>query len=322
MSAILGQLLAVLTAACFATVSTVWSYVGKQIGSNTVTHIRLWLALPLIIVVHLFMTGTALPLHLDGTATVLFLISGLLGFTIADLFIFRSLVLIGVRETLVILTLAPIIGTIISWFALGETLTYLQISGILVTTGGVMWVIYEEGKIRNKAKVNPGVSGGVSTAGASAAGLSLGVNQNKNLGVPFALAGALAQALANILSKAGMYSDIHPISGTFLRIIAGLAGLVVFSLLQKSFIDDFRKMRNIKLTALLAGAALVGPIMGVLLTLYALRIAPVGIVTALVQVSPILLLPFDYFVLKKKITLKVVLGTFIAIGGAAILFIY
>jgi drug/metabolite transporter (DMT)-like permease len=119
-----------------------------------------------------------------------------------------------------------------------------------------------------------------------------------------------------------MYSDIHPISGTFLRIIAGLAGLVVFSLLQKSFIDDFRKMRNIKLTALLAGAALVGPIMGVLLTLYALRIAPVGIVTALVQVSPILLLPFDYFVLKKKITLKVVLGTFIAIGGAAILFIY
>ncbi len=301
MSAILGQLLAVITAACFATVSTVWSYVGKQIGSNTVTHVRLWLALPFIVLAHFILTGSLVPLNVDTATLILFLISGLLGFTVADLFIFRSLILIGVRQTLVILTLSPILGTIISWFALAETLTYLQILGILVTTGGVMWVIFEEGRIRNKENIE----------------------KNKNVGVPFALAGALAQALANILSKAGMFNNLHPISGTYLRIIAGLVGLILFSLLRRSFVEDFKKMRrHPKLTAILAAAAFIGPVMGVLLTLYALRIAPVGIVTALVQVSPILLLPFDYFVLKKKVTFKVVAGTFVAIGGAAILFIY
>lgn len=300
MNAILGQLLALLTAACFATVSNIWSFAGRRIGSNTVTHIRLWLTLPFIVSIHLLMTGTFFPKGINDTALTLFLISGLLGFTVADLFIFRSLLLIGVRETLVILTLAPIFSTVISWFLLEEILSVLQVIGILVTTGGVMWVIYEEGKIRNHVKQD----------------------KQRNLGVPFAMAGALAQALANIFSKAGMYHQVPPISGTYLRIVAGLGGLVLFSLLRKTFFEDFRKMRNIRLTLLLAAAAFIGPVLGVLLTLYALRVAPVGIVTALVQVSPILLLPYDFFVLKKKITLRVVAGTFTAIGGGAMLFIF
>ncbi len=300
MTAIVGELMAILTAGCFATVSTVWSYVGKRIGSNTVTHMRLWLAIPPLLLVHYLFTGFVFPVHISNETLMLFSISGLLGFTIADLFIFRALTLIGVRETLVILTLAPIFGAVISWFALSEVLTLMQISGILITTGGVMWVIHEE-KMNNRKRQ---------------------IEKKHNLGVPFALAGALAQALANILSKAAIVDTVHPISGTYLRIIAGLAGLIIFSLCRKSFVSDFRKMRYIKLTALLSAAAAMGPILGVLLSLYALRVAPVGVVTALIQVSPILLLPFDYFVLKKTITLKVVIGTFVAIGGAAILFIY
>lgn len=298
MNAILGQTLAVLTAACFATVSTVWSYVGKRIGSNSVTHIRLWLSIPPIIIVHYLFTGYLFPHFIDSTALILFLVSGVFGFAVADLFIFRSLVLIGVRETLVILTLSPIFGALISWFALDETLTYLQILGIMVTVGGVMWVIIEEDQNRRRE------------------------NKVEKLGIPFAIAGALAQALANILSKGGLMLDVHPISGTYLRIIAGLLSVALFSALRKSFIDDIRKMRHIKLTALLFAAAIIGPIAGVIISLYALTMAPVGIVTALIQVSPILLLPFDYFVLRKKITWKVVAGTFIAIGGAAVLFLY
>lgn len=301
MEAILGQLLAITTAACFAAAANVWSHVGKQVGSNTVTHIRLWLALPFIVLAHFFMTGYIVPLRADASSLLLFLLSGLLGFTVADLFIFRSLLLIGVRQTHVILTLTPIFSTVISWFVLKEALTYLQILGIVVTTGGVMWVIYEEGRIRIREKIE----------------------KNKNVGVPFAIAGSLAQALANILSKAGMFNDLPPISGSYLRITGGLAGLVLFSFLRKSFFTDFKRMRKQpKLTALLTAGAFVGPLMGVLLTLYALRLAPVGIVSALVRTSPVLLLPFDYFVLKKKVTYKVVIGTFVAIAGVSILFIY
>jgi drug/metabolite transporter (DMT)-like permease len=298
MNAILGQTLAVLTAACFATVSTVWSYVGKRIGSNSVTHIRLWLSVPPIIIVHYLFTGYLFPHFIDSTALILFLVSGVFGFAVADLFIFRSLILIGVRETLVILTLSPIFGALISWLAIDETLTYLQILGIMVTVGGVMWVIREEDQNRRKE------------------------NKVEKLGIPFALAGALAQALANILSKGGLMLDVHPISGTYLRIMAGLLSVALFSAFRRSFIEDIRKMRHISLTALLFSAAMIGPIAGVIISLYALTMAPVGIVTALIQVSPILLLPFDHFILKKKITWKVVAGTFIAIGGAAILFIY
>ncbi|MFO7850657.1 MAG: DMT family transporter [Spirochaetia bacterium] len=298
MEAIIGQSLAVLTAACFAFVSIIFSYIGKRIGSNTVTHIRLWLALPGAVIIHWLFTGVPFPVQINHYSLGLFLLSGVLGFTVADLFIFRSFLLLGVRETLVILTLSPIMSTIISWFFLSEILTPLQIFGILITVFGVMWVIYEEGRRKPKAEKIP------------------------NLGVPFALAGALAQALANILSKSALVGDVHPISGSFLRIVAGLAGLIIFSVQQKSFFADFRKMKHTKLMFLLTLAAFVGPLMGVIFTLYALRLAPVGIVTALVQISPILLLPYDYFVLKKNITIKVVGGTLTAIAGAAILFVY
>ncbi len=295
---ILGESLAVLTAACFATASSVWSYTGKKIGSNSVTHIRLWLSLPAIIVVHYVFTGFFFPFHIDSRALLLFLVSGAFGFAVADLFIFRSLVLIGVRETLVILTLSPIFGTIISWFFLGERLSFLQITGITITICGVMWVIYEEGQNRKRAK------------------------KKKNLGIPFALAGALAQALANMLSKGALLQGIHPITGTYVRITAGLFTVALFSMVRRSFLQDIQKMAQLKTTALLSFGTMVGPIMGVIVSLYALSMAPVGVVSALMQLSPIILLPFDYFILKKPITYRVVLGTFIAIGGAALLFIH
>ncbi|MCK4542795.1 MAG: hypothetical protein KAU17_11230 [Spirochaetales bacterium] len=54
---------------------------------------------------------------------------------------------------------------------------------------------------------------------------------------------------------------------------------------------------------------------------YALSWAPVGTVTTLMQMSPVMLLPIDRFVLKKRIPPGVVGGTIVAIAGAAFLFI-
>jgi len=297
MNNILGQFFAVLTALCWVQNSLIYAYVGKKIGSLTVTHIRLWLALPFILLIHFIFTGSIIPIGISVSSLLFLAASGFTGFFIADVFIFRSFVELGARETLVILTISPIFSAILSWVFLQEILSLPQISGIIITIAGVIWVIWEEKRGAEK------------------------LEKHQVKGITFALFGALAQAVGMFLAKGGINDGIHIVSANVIRISAGLFGLIIFAMLRKNFIQDFRKMKNRKLFLLLTSAAVIGPVLGVLLALYALSWAPVGIVTTLMQISPVILLPIDYFVFKKKITIGAAAGTVIAIGGAAILFL-
>ncbi len=279
---IIGQLCALLTAGCWAHNSIVYARAGKRVSSRTVTHIRIWIALPAMILLHLMFTGTFFPMGLSFYVYLMVGLSGFLGFFIADIFIFKAFVDAGPRETMVIMTLSPIFGAILSWIFLGENLTPIQISGILATVGGVIWVIMEEG-VRSR---------GVKSAEHSA----------KRIGALFALGGAFTQAVAMLFAKAGLVTGLHPVSGNLIRISAGLIGLVLYTAVRGSFIADFRKMKDRTSLRLIASGAIIGPVLGMFLSLYALSLAPVGIVTALMQTTPIWLLPVDRYMFKKKIT--------------------
>jgi drug/metabolite transporter (DMT)-like permease len=298
---ILGQIFALLTAGCWAHNSIVYARAGKRVSSRTVTHIRIWIALPAMLLLHLIFRGALFPMGFSFYVYLMVGLSGFLGFFVADLFIFKAFVDAGPRETMVIMTLSPIFGAILSWIFLKENLTPIQISGILATVGGVIWVILEEG-VRNR---------GVKSAEHSA----------KRVGALFALGGAFTQAVAMLFAKAGLVTGLHPVSGNLIRITAGLVGLVIYTALRGSFIDDFKKMKDRTSLGLIAAGAIIGPVFGIILSLYALSWAPVGIVTALMQTSPIWLLPIDHFMFKKKVTRGAVIGTIIAISGTILLFI-
>ena len=90
---------------------------------------------------------------------------------------------------------------------------------------------------------------------------------------------------------------MHPVSANVLRLAAGGIGLSVMQLFKKEFISDFKKTADKKIFPLLASAALAGPVLGIILSLYALKMAPAGIVTALMQMSPVILIPLEFFVL-------------------------
>jgi drug/metabolite transporter (DMT)-like permease len=297
LSVLLGEFFALLTAACWAQNSIVYSFAGRRVGSNTVTHIRLWIALPAITLVHLIFTGTVYPHDLSVHSLSYLSASGFSGFFLADIFIFRAFVDVGPRETLVILTLSPIFAAVISWFALEERLAILQITGITMTIAGVIWLVLAESKNPTRKE----------RAG--------------HIGVIFAFLGAFSQAVGMVLAKEGLADGVHPISANFLRISAGFAGLVIYSLLRKQFVRDFRKMGDRRAFLLITAGALVGPVLGIILTLYALSMAPVGVVTTIMQTSPIMLLPIDRFVFKKQISAGALAATFLAILGAMLLFI-
>ena len=69
------------------------------------------------------------------------------------------------------------------------------------------------------------------------------------------------------------------------------------------------------------GGAFTGPFLGVSLSLVALSAAPVGIASTLMALTPVLLLPISRFAFKERITLRATIGTALAVGGVAVLFL-
>ena len=304
MTPLLGQIFAVITAACWAQNSLIYAYTGSVIGSRSVTHIRLWAALPMMVILHLIFTGAVIPSGLAARTYLAFAVSGAVGFGLADLFIFQAFVDIGPRETMVLMTTSPIFSALLSRVMNNDRLQGIETLGMAVTLLGVAMVVLYDRRKANDSR-------------------STGVHHLR--GVVFGLSGALAQAVGVALSKGGLaYEPVHPVSANLIRLTAGLLALMLYAAIRREFSNDFRKMlnpSNRKTVLLIAFAALVGPVGGIILNLYALSVVSAGVVAALTQVTPIMLLPYERFVQKKHIRSGAVAGTITAIGGVFLLFL-
>lgn len=301
MEQMIGQLLALVTALCWAQNSLIYAHVGAKVSSNTTAHIRMWIALPLMMIVHLVFEGSLYPIGMDAGNVVLIGLSGVLGFCIADLFIFSSFVQLGARQTMVIMTTSPLFSALMARIWLNERLTALQVSAMFITLAGVAWVVL--------ADRGSGVAG---------------ERQRLLKGLVFALLGSLTQAIAYILVDMGMSDTISAVSANVTRLFWGLLALAIFSLARRSFLTDFSRFagkaaRHSLLLILLA--AIIGPVLGIILNLQALRMAPVGVVTTLSQLTPVMLLPLEKFVMKRPVHLSAVSGTVVAVAGSVMLFI-
>lgn len=298
MSLIIGQIFALLTALCWAQNSIIYAYLGRKNGSDAVTHIRLWVALPIMLLLNLAFTGQILPTGLSAGSFFLVFFSGFFGFFIADLFLFRAFVEIGPREALVVMTTSPVFSLVFSWIMLGEKLSLIRIGGIFIILTGIIWVILEEKEDGSGGK---------------------GRNWR---GIIYGSLAALTQAVGLVFAKMAMTGGVHPVTTNLIRISAGLSGLFIYSLLKGRVRSDFASFRDFRRFFLLLFAVVIGPVLGIILSLYAMNRAPVGIVTTLMQVSPVMLLPFDIFILKKKVSAGAIAGTLLAVGGTTFLFLF
>jgi len=61
---------------------------------------------------------------------------------------------------------------------------------------------------------------------------------------------------------------------------------------------------------------------GIVLSLYALKTAPVGIVTTISQMTPVILIPTERILFGKRISLRALFGTSMAVAGTGLLFLY
>ncbi len=301
---LLGQLLALFTAACWAGNSVTYRYLGSFIKSDSLAHARMWIAFPAILLLTLFTDG-AFPLHASARTYAALLSSGVIGYFVTDLLMFKAYIFLGARESLVIMTLSPVVSAVLSYFCFSQALSLTEIFGIALTIGGIICMVL--GELAAHRKTTPTTAEGQ--------------DKNVRIGLICAFLGAVLQSISYILAKYAL-NDVPAVSSNLIRNFGGLLAFIVYStFFSRSFFNDIKTLKNVKLFGLLALAAISGPVLGMSSQMLALTLAPVGIVTAISQISPILLLPVDKFVFHRTLSMASVAGTIISIGGVVLLFI-
>lgn len=300
------------TSVLWTATSLLFTAAGKRIGPTVVNVVRIWMAVLLLGTTHRLLTGHWVP-DAVGQQVLLLALSGVVGLTIGDQALFTAFVDIGPRLAMLIMTLSPLFAALFGWLALGETLGLAALAGMAMTIGGVGWVVSERQPAHSHLQPSRRVRG-----------------------IILALVGAVCQAAGLLFSKQGMghgwldeSERMSPQTATFVRMVfAALATipLAVFYVRRLRRPTHTRRhvvdrpgllRRGLFLTAC---GAIVGPFLGVWMSLVASDRAPLGIAQTLCSLGPIFILPCVRIIHKEPITARVIGGAFLAVSGAALLF--
>lgn len=294
-----GEIAALLTALCWAVTATAFENSAKKIGSMNLNLTRLLIGLAFLSIFTFITRGHLLPTDANASEWFWLLMSGLVGIVIGDLLLFEAFVLIGSRISMLIYASVPPLSGIMAFLFLGEKMTGLQIVGMLVTLAGIASVILVADDDGGGKKVKLSHSA---------------------VGILFAFGGAFGQAAGYIIGKFGM-ANYDPFSSTQIRLIAGIVGFAVLFSLKgnwKKYAESFK--RKDALASLTLGSFF-GPFLGISLSLYAVQKINPGVASTLTSITPVLLIPYAFFVKHEKVTLKEVIGTIIALSGVGIMFL-
>jgi drug/metabolite transporter (DMT)-like permease len=295
---LIGELAALATSFHFALTALIFTATGRMVGSQVTNSMRLTFALIYLIILNIILFREPLPFSAESSRWLWLSISGVIGLSLGDAFFFRALVSIGPRLGSLLLSLAPIFGSVMAWIFFGEILTILQITGIILALAGIAWVVLSHEEPPNTP------------------------HGHTRRGVIFGVLAGLCQAVGLVLSKQGMFGDFPPFQANAIRMLAAVIIIWAWTAFDGKMSATFTALREKpQVIRLLALGAFVGPLLGVTSSLLAVQHAEIGIASTLMALPPVIILPISYFAFKEKIGWQAILGTILAIIGVAILFL-
>jgi len=293
-----GEIAALATAFFFAITALIFTSTSRSVGSQVTNRMRLLFALLYLIVLNLILFRQPLPFSAGSSRWLWLSLSGVIGLSLGDAFLFQSLVSVGTRIGTLLLSLAPIFGSIIAWIFFGEVLSVLQITGIALALAGIAWVVASH-------QEPPDTPRG-----------------HTRRGVIFGILAGLGQAVGLVLSKQGMSGGLSPFQANEIRMLAAVGFSWALAMIAGKAGSTFHDLRGKpRILGLLAIGAFVGPVLGVVSSLVAIQYVEIGIASTLNALTPVIILPISYFVLKEKVGWQAIVGTLLAIAGVAILFL-
>lgn len=298
-----GELAGLGTAICWTATSMFFEAAGKRIGSLSVNLIRLVIAFFLLGTVTYISRGLFIPLDASFDNWLWLALSGIIGFTIGDLLLFQAFVVIGARLSMLIMALSPPVAAIAGWLILGESMTNKALLGMGITLSGIVLVVLNK-PVRDAGGKRPKLKEWFQNP----AGLLL------------AFGGAAGQAVGLVLSKKGM-AGFDVIASTHIRVMAGAVGFMLVFTFIKRWHKVFAGVKDGKGMLFTSGGAFFGPFLGVTLSLLAVKYTSAGVAQTLMSLVPVLIIIPAVIFFKEKVTVREVVGAFIAVAGVFMFFV-
>ena len=316
-----GEIAALSTAALWAVSCQIHAILSRRLGAHTLILLRLpicivmfgawWGASVLFFGGGVMASGASAPVGADGAggqgpsllALAALALSGVFGVALCDLLFYSGVVLVGARVALLVQSLSTVITAVLGYLFLGETIGPMGMAGILIATAGVAWVVGDGGTVPQGA-VPP----------------SRAVRMR---GVGLALASALALSSGMVLSKQGLAEGVDPLFAALLRMVVAMGVFWPTAMLTGRLRPalsvvrgDEQDRRNFRL---LLAASLIGPVVGVWLSLVAIGATKTGIAATLIGLEPIFIIPVAAMVERRWPTPRAIAGAGIAFVGTALL---
>jgi drug/metabolite transporter (DMT)-like permease len=290
----LGEAVALSVSVCWAASSSSFEAASRKVGSLEVNILRLVMAFSMLGVYGLVSRGSFFPTGASSQQWIWLSISGLIGFFVGDLFLFKSLTIIGARLSMLVMTFSPALTAIIGFAILGETLKWTSVLGILLIISGILmaFLSHDEGKTGYKPTIK---------------------------GLLLALGGALGQACGLVFSKKGV-GDYDPFAATQIRIITGFVFFVLLITVLKRWPSLWKATKDGPSMKQVTIGSFFGPGLGVGLSMMAITMTETGTASALMSLTPIVLI-VPSLLRGRRIALLELLGAFVSVGGVLVLFL-
>ena len=295
----IGESIALATVLCWTISIQCFEAASKRIGVTPVNIIRLSIALVLFSLVLFSKNGNFIPTHFPMHAWLYLGLSGVIGFFLGDIFLFKALVENGPRVTMLIFSLSAPTAAIIGWIFLDEIYVMHQWVGMCITLSGVCLVILERNN--NNTTSTKRIKRNISL-----------------IGILYGFGAMLGQAGGYILSKIGMQTDsgyLDPFSATQIRAIAAFFCFILFFTVTKRWDKVQLALRNRKAVIFTAVGSVAGPFLGVSLSLLVLHYLTTGVASTFLSLVPVFIIPFSIFIHKEHVSVRACAGAIIAVFG-------
>ncbi len=279
---------------------------ARRLGSNTLNHFRLLLAVFFLVITNLFVDLDFFIGIFSTTYSYSWLwlgLSGIIGLTIGDFFAFKMYAILSPRIGSVLTTLSPAATLVTGFLLLGESINRIGILGMIITMIGVMSISL--GRIERR-KIPDHGHGSIFA------------------GIIFGILSAVCQGVGLVLSKKGMVHEgliVSPLPATFMRILIAFLSLILFSIIQgkmAGIIKPIIRNQNGGIKFAIMGT-IFGPFLGVCLSLYTISNLDVSVGQTIFSLMPVSALIISVLFFREKITIRSLLGIVVAISGVIIL---